>query len=207
MKLRDGRGRGILTGSGDVHVRWNELPDLEAVNSTGKGAATTSLTHDSNGNVTAVGKTTSYAYDFDNRLTAIKHWERYRHNYHDVRLRSLWQSHFPGGAHQHDTTQIGSTRSFQPRAEQRRVRQVLSEGHCRFASAVARIRRTAHRRSTGRWIRCGLFVDQGLSLQLLIEPCRREALEMFFQDRHGPKCFLNPTDLNRLCDYRAARSL
>src|SRR5271169_1148049 len=33
------------------------------------GMVTTSLTYDNNGNVTAVGTTTSYTYDYQNRLT------------------------------------------------------------------------------------------------------------------------------------------
>jgi YD repeat-containing protein len=40
----------------------------------GNGTATTSYTYDNNGNVTAVGTTTFYTYDFDNRLTQSSIW-------------------------------------------------------------------------------------------------------------------------------------
>jgi hypothetical protein len=51
-----------------------DYPNPEAVTSTGKGAATATYAYDNNGNVTEVGTTTFYTYDFDNRLTQSSIW-------------------------------------------------------------------------------------------------------------------------------------
>jgi RHS repeat-associated protein len=51
-----------------------DYPNPETVTSTGKGAATATYAYDNNGNVTEVGTTTFYTYDFDNRLTQSSIW-------------------------------------------------------------------------------------------------------------------------------------